>query len=90
MADNILINTAELTLRASSAQHAANMLDTKLDTWAPQGERSIALDAFAQQFVALEQVMALYQELLLQDLEATKTVAREFLVSDSNLSKLWK
>lgn len=90
MADNILINTAELTLKATVAENAANSLDTKIDTWVRQGERSIALDAFAQQFEALEQVMGLYQELLLQDLEATKTVAKEFLLSDLSLSKLWK
>lgn len=90
MAKNILLNSAELTGALLAANLASSAIDTKRDTWTPQEEESIALEAFAAQFVALEEVMALYQSLLNRDLEAARKVGMELITSDTVLSTLWK
>ena len=75
---------------ATQAQVAGFSLDTALDTWTPQGESSIALDAFAQQFVELERAIGLLQDMVYKDSSDVAKAATKMFLSDMNLAQLWK
>lgn len=90
MAKNIILDSASLSAAILAAKLTVSGIDTDRDVWIPQGESSIALEAFTAQFAALEDVMALYQSLLLRDLDAAAKVGKELVLSDLNLTTFWK
>ena len=90
MAKNILVNSIHISSTVSQAKIAAGLIDTNKELWSSQGESSVALTAFADQFAALQDVISLYQELLQRDLDAASKVCSELIASDLNLSAIWK
>jgi len=89
MSKEISVNSIELVQATTNFQTAINNINVNLDEWANQGESSIALQAFFEQFVELEKVMQLYQKLLNQDVDSIKKIGIEFFLSDFKLAKLW-
>ena len=89
MSKEISVNSMELVQATTDSQTAINNINVNLDQWANQGENSIALQAFSEQFVELEKVMQLYQKLLNQDVDSIKKIGVEFFLSDFKLAKLW-
>lgn len=89
MSKEISINSMELVQAATDSQVAINNINVSLNEWINQGENSIALQAFSEQFVELEKVMQLYQKLLNQDIDSIKKIGMEFFISDFKLAKLW-
>lgn len=89
MSKEISVNSLELVQATTNSQTAINNINVNLDEWSNQGESSIALQAFSEQFVELEKVMQLYQKLLDQDVDSIKKIGIEFFLSDFKLAKLW-
>lgn len=89
MSKEISVNSFELVQATINSQTAINNINVNLDEWANQGENSIALQAFSEQFVELEKTMQLYQKLLTQDVDSIKKIGVEFFLSDFKLAKLW-
>lgn len=89
MSKEISVDSLELVQATTNSQTAINNLNVSLDEWTNQGESSIALQAFSEQFVELEKAMQLYQKLLNQDVEAIKKIGIEFFLTDFKLAKLW-
>ena len=78
MSKEISVDSLELVQATTNSQTAINNLNVSLDEWTNQGESSIALQTFSEQFVELEKAMQLYQKLLNQDVEAIKKIGIEF------------
>lgn len=89
MAKLIKSDTTQLIYTVARAQLAGESLDTKLDCWTSQGEQSVALEAYAEQFVALERAMKQLQDLIAKDAADVTKAAVEMMVADLNLAKLW-
>lgn len=90
MAGEIRVNSAELVQAVTNSQTAIAGMNVSLEQWENQGEKSISLEAFAQQYVELEKTMQLYQKLLEQDIETIRKIGVEFFLSDYKLAQLWK
>lgn len=89
MSKEISVNSFELVSATTNSQSAINGINVNLDEWTNQGEESISLEAFSEQFVELEKTMQLYQKLLSQDVESIRKIGVEFLLSDLRLKMLW-
>lgn len=89
MSKEISVNPMELLQATSASQNAIGSLSVDVLEWSNQGEESIALQAFSEQFVELEKTMQLYQKLLSQDVESINKIGVEFFLSDFKLTKLW-
>lgn len=90
MADNISLNSMELLSAVAGANAAAEAINTTLDEWSSQGEKSAALEAFAEKFYELERTMAIYQKLLNKDIKSVQDIASEFFIADHKLAKMWR
>jgi len=90
MAKDIKVNSLQIMNAAAQAKLAGFSLDTALDTWTSLGESSIALEAFAQQFVELERTIGLLQDMVYVDSTDVSKAAVEMFLSDMNLARLWK
>lgn len=86
MAQNIEVTKSQLSAAIAASQAASAAIDTSILPWADQGADSPALDAFARQFHAFEEVMALYQVLLDQDLRAVRSAMNKFEFTDEMLA----
>lgn len=90
MAKDIKVNSLQIMHAAAQVQVAGLSLDTALDTWTSQGENSIALEAFARQFLELERTIGLLQDMVYKDSADVTKAAGEMFLSDLNLARLWK
>lgn len=90
MAKDIEVNSLQIMHAAIQAQVAGFSLDTALDTWTSQGESSIALEAFAQQFLELERTIGLLQDMIYKDSADVSKAAVEMFLSDMNLARRWQ
>ena len=89
MSDKISVDSVELIKATSDSQTAIGGLNVAIEEWTSQGEKSIALEAFSQQFVELEKAMELYQKLLNQDVESIRKLGLEMFMTDFKISRLW-
>ena len=90
MDGKIQVNATELLGSATQVQNVVDGIDVKLDTWTSQGEQSISLEAYAQQFYELEKAVQLFCTLLTKDMDSVNAIGREFFVTDNKLAKLWE
>lgn len=90
MAKDIKVDSLQIMHAAIQARVAGLSLDTALDTWTSQGESSIALEAFAQQFLELERTIGLLQDMVYKDAEDVSKAAVEMFLSDMNLARRWQ
>lgn len=90
MAKDIKLNSAQIMFTVMKARLAGAALDTALDTWTSLGESSVALEAYAQQFVELERAIGLFQDLVYQDMTDVSRANTQMFLSDLNLAQLWK
>ena len=90
MAGLIQLDSVEYISATTLASVAADNLNVNLDTWSSLGESSIALEAFAQQYVEMEKTMKLFQTLLQQDVKSMADIGQELLLADLKLATLWK
>lgn len=89
MSNEISVDSTALVQAAINSQTAIDNLNVKIESWTNQGEGSVALEAFAEQFLELEKAMELYHKLLTQDMNSIKKIADEFLAADLNLASIW-
>ena len=90
MAKNIKVDSLELMFAVAQMKLAGAALDTTLDTWTSQGENSVALEAYAQQYVELERTMKLLEDLVQQDANDVAKASAAMFLSEMNLAQLWK
>lgn len=90
MKNEIRVNSLELIQAADQAQLIVDAMDVSIEKWENQGEVSISLQAFSEQFYQMEKTMQRYQMLLNQDMKAIKEIARELFLSDFKLVELWR
>lgn len=90
MAKDIKVDSLELMFAVAQMKLAGAALDTALDTWSSQGESSVALNAYAQQFLELERVMQLLQDLVDQDANDVSKASAAMFFSEMKLAQLWK
>jgi len=80
MAKDIKVDSMQIMFSAAQVQMAGVSLDTALDSWSSLGESSIALEAFAQQFVELERAIGLLQAMVFKDsADVTKAATQMYL-----------
>ena len=90
MSKLIQMDSIEFISATYQARAAAYGIDGNLDTWTSQGEKSTALEAFAEQYVEMEKTMKLFKSLLQADLQTMNDIGEKFLLADLNLTALWK
>lgn len=90
MTQNILLNRLSVVNAIAQAKIANSLIDTSKENWTKQGENSVALEAFSEQFDELQKIIETYQTLLDRDLNAASEAANEIIASDLIISSLWR
>lgn len=71
------------------AGNAAASLDSAQDEWVSMGEKSIALEAFADEFLQLEGILKTYGELVQKNVNTIRDVGLEMTNMDQKIQGVW-
>ncbi|HCW04838.1 MAG TPA: hypothetical protein DGK91_10145 [Clostridium sp.] len=73
-----------------SMNAAGNAINSTIKSWTNQGEKSIALTAFAENFNMLQSIISDYKKLIQKDVANIRKVGAEIITMDIKLLKFWK
>lgn len=90
MSLNILVSKMATTGAINQAKVANGLIDTGKEHWEKQGESSVALEAFSQQFDELQRIISEYKTLLDGDLNAASQAVNEMFMADLHAGSLWR
>ena len=72
-----------------TARTAATRVDAALDTWSTMGEKSAVIDAYADEYLNLENILKNYREMTLDGVDSIGRIGMKIMEMDKRLSAIW-